>query len=227
MATFNPLTGLMGPSTTGEGLGLELGYSPSLNNDQLGMNWNIPTIAADPSDTYVSGYEPEGYVAPPPDNPVNGLFGMGSTGWDTATGAEPGMMDMLRYTGGQLKGILGDGYQKGEWRDIGGALGELGSNTKGVLGNSQTAQDWGSLSTPERLNTVWGGLQSIGNLYSKYKTYQLGKDQMQMQKDMWNKTWDANKKQFNEAVSARADSRYNTVDNRDKRQTHKDQYSIK
>ena len=75
MATFNPLTGLIEPSSTGEGFGIELGYTPSTNDTQLGMDWGTPPIT---------------------DSSANGLFNMGSNGWNTPSGAEPGMMDMFR-----------------------------------------------------------------------------------------------------------------------------------
>lgn len=137
-----------------------------------------------------------------------------------------------------IGGILGDGYQSGDLGQIGSAFGQWGNDMKATWNDSavgqkvnnftgEVANEWGDLSLGEQANTLWGGLQTIGNMYSKFKTYQLGKEQMNLQKDMWNKTWDANKRQFNEAVSSRADGRYNTVDNRDKRQAHKDQYSIK
>lgn len=137
-----------------------------------------------------------------------------------------------------IAGTLGDGYQKGDLGQIGGAFGQWGNDMKAVWNDSPVGQkvsniagdvsnQWGDLSLGEQASTLWGGLESMGKLYSNYKSHQLGKEQMNLQKDMWNKTWDANKKQFNEAVSARADSRYNTVDNRDKRKAHKDKYAIK
>lgn len=228
MATFNPLTGLMEPSSTGEGSGLELGYSPSLSNNQLGMNWNTPTIAADPSDSYVSGYEPAGYTDP--------NYG-GWSSWDTASGAAPTMKDFNQIYMNDMRNVFSDGIQSEDFGAMRNIFSEWGSNAvdmakntgagKAVRGATDASGEvWGELSAPEKFNTVWGGLQSLGKMYGTYKGFQMAKDQMGLQKDMWNKTWDANKKQFNEAVSTRADSRYNTVDNRDKRQSHKDQYSI-
>ena len=132
-------------------------------------------------------------------------------------------------TVGGIRALGSDGFQVSDIRDslsiLGGNLGEAGKVMSNKLG-AATDSTWGKLSGGEKLNTVWGGLQTLGNMYGSFKGFQLAKEQMNYQKDMWNKTWEANKKQFNESVSARADSRYNTAADQEDRKAHKDKYSI-
>lgn len=215
MAKYDPNTGQLIPETYDmPDLGYEVpGGTFASDFDLDSLNVAAPYTGANGVDIEYPG----GYY---------GGSTMGNWGRSTA--------DLGRGIGG----ILGDGYQSGDLGQIGGALGQWGNDMKATWNDSAVGQkvgnltgkisdQWGDLSLGEQASTLWGGLESMGKLYSNYKSYQLGKEQMNLQKDMWNKTWDANKKQFNEAVSARADSRYNTVDNRDKRKAHKDQYAIK
>ena len=147
------------------------------------------------------------------------------------------MRDLNQIHMNDVRNVFSDGWQLddiGAMRDIfknwRTDASDMASNTgvgKAVRGATDaTSELWGELSGPEKFSTVWGGLQTLGNMYGTYKGFQMAKDQQRFQKDMWNKTWEANKKQFNEAVGARADSRYNTAADQEERKAHKDKYSI-
>lgn len=127
--------------------------------------------------------------------------------------------------------IFGDTMQDGfQMND----MGEWGKNlfgaTKNSIQNSATAQTgkelWGGLDAAGKFGTIFGGLETLGGLYSGFKGMQMVKDQMATQKDMWNKSWDANKKQFNESVSSRAQGRHNGYNDQQKRDDYEKKYSI-
>lgn len=190
--------------------------------------FNFNPMGESDQDTYVPGFKPEGYVEPDY---------RGWSAWNTSTGLEPTMKDFNQIHMNDLRNVFSDGLQKQDFGAMKDIFSEWGTNAldmakntgagKAVRGATDAAGEvWGELSAPEKFNTVWGGLQTLGNMYGSYKGFQMAKDQMRFQKDMWNKTWDANKKQFNEAVGARADSRYNTAADQKERQAHKDKYSI-
>ena len=242
MAKYDPYTGQIVADTYDDpGFTLDLGVPSTPGLDAYSLNAmtnNIPDVGYQvPGSTITDDFGLDSMYEMAPYNGANGVdieYPGGYYGGSTLGNWGRSTADLGRSIGT----TLGDGLQRGDAGQIGGAIGQWGNDMKTIWNDSplgqkvsnftgEVANEWGDLSLGEQANTIWGGLQSLGNMYSKYKAYQLGKDNMRMQKDMWNKTWDANKRQFNEAVSARADSRYNTVDNRDKRQTHKDQYSIK
>ena len=54
-----------------------------------------------------------------------------------------------------------------------------------------------------------GGIQTAANLYGGYKQLKLANKQFEQQKDMWNKTWDASKKNINENLEYRSQLRHN------------------
>lgn len=122
---------------------------------------------------------------------------------------------------------LQDGFQLGD-------MGQWGQNlfgaAKDTVANSATAQTgqelWGGLDAAGKFGTIFSGLETLGGLYKGFKGMQMAKDQMAMQKDMWNKSWDANKKQFNESVASRAQGRYNGYNDQQKRDDYNKKYSI-
>lgn len=190
--------------------------------------FNFNPMGESDQDTYVPGYAPAGYIEPDL---------RGWSAWDTASGLEPTMRDLNQIHMNDVRNVFSDGWQLddiGSLRDIfknwRTDASDMATNTgvgKAVRGATDaTSELWGELSGPEKFSTVWGGLQTLGNMYGTYKGFQMAKDQQRFQKDMWNKTWEANKKQFNEAVGARADSRYNTAADQEERKAHKDKYSI-
>ena len=190
--------------------------------------FNFNPMGESDQDTYVPGYAPEGYIEPDL---------RGWSAWDTASGLEPTLRDLNQIHLNDVRNVFSDGWQLDDIGAIRNIFKEWGTNAfdmakntgagKAVRGATDaTSEVWGELSAPEKFNTVWGGLKSLGNMYGTYKGLQMAKDQQRFQKDMWNKTWEANKKQFNEAVGARADSRYNTAADQEERKAHKDKYSI-
>nr|DAP09404.1 MAG TPA: hypothetical protein [Caudoviricetes sp.] len=60
-----------------------------------------------------------------------------------------------------------------------------------------------------KANTLFGGLQTLGNLYSGIQSIRLGKQQLRQARDQWNKQWDAARKTHNEALDLRATNRFN------------------
>ena len=101
-------------------------------------------------------------------------------------------------------------------RDLGGMLGDkaktMGSN---LLNSDFINENHNNLSAQNQFGNLWGGLQALAGLYSGFKQTRLADKQFDMQRDAWNKSWDANKKQINEAVSTRAGLKFG--DNPDKR----------
>lgn len=82
----------------------------------------------------------------------------------------------------------------------------------------------GDLSAQNQFGNLWGGLQALAGLYSGFKQTRLADKQFNMQRDAWNKSWDANKKQINEAVSTRAGLKFG--DDTEKRANYTKQYSV-
>ena len=113
--------------------------------------------------------------------------------------------------------------------DLGGMLGSraksfgqgIGSN---ISNNEFYQQNHGNLSAKNQFGNIWGGLQALTGLYGGFKQGRLADKQFNMQRDAWNKSWDANKKQINEAVSTRAGLKFG--DNTDKRAEYTKKYSV-
>lgn len=113
--------------------------------------------------------------------------------------------------------------------DLGGMLGSrfksFGQGIGSNLSNNETFQNMhGNLSAKNQFGNLWGGLQALTGLYSGIKQMRLADKQYDLQNDMWNKSWDANKKSVNESVDLRAANRFNEDPN--KRKEHVAKYSI-
>lgn len=110
-------------------------------------------------------------------------------------------------------------------RDLGGMLGDkaktMGSN---LLNSDFVNSNHNNLSAQNQFGNLWGGLQALSGLYSGLKQTRLADKQFGMQKDAWNKSWDANKKQINEAVSTRAGLKFG--DDSEKRAEYAKKYSV-
>lgn len=99
------------------------------------------------------------------------------------------------------------------WNRLGSFSGTPGTalnqQTNPITGNETLGKSWSQLDFGDKLGTVFGGLQSLGSLYSSIMGIRLGKQQMRQQKDIWNKTWDAQRKTHNEALETRAHNQNN------------------
>lgn len=205
------------------------GYEPTdYSSFGQSLNWGgVPEVSVHPATAY-------GFDAPT--RPLGqGSFNTQITpNFTVKTPITPSWSTGWDHIKNTASDAFSDGFQLQDLNQIGSAVGDFGNLTRqrvvDAINNNPAVdmakEGWGQLSGPEKFNTVWGGLQSLGNLYGTFKGLQMAKDQQRFQKDMWNKTWDANKKQFNEAVGARADSRYNTAADQEERQAHKNKYSI-
>lgn len=124
-----------------------------------------------------------------------------------------------------------DSFRSGDvgLSDLGGMLGSriksFGQGIDSTLSNNEFyQQNHGNLSAKNQFGNLWGGLQALTGLYSGIKQMRLADKQYDMQKDMWNKSWDANKKSVNESVDLRAANRFN--ENPEARKAHVAKYSI-
>lgn len=113
--------------------------------------------------------------------------------------------------------------------DLGGMLGSKAKSfgqgiASDISNNEFYKQNHGDLSAKNQFGNIWGGLQSLSGLYGTFKQSRMADKQYNMQKDMWNKSWDANKKSVNEAVDLRAASRFN--ERPEERAAHVAKYSI-
>ena len=119
------------------------------------------------------------------------------------------------------------GWMNGETSgmDFAGLLGDkaktMGSN---LLNSDFVNENHNNLSAQNQFGNLWGGLQALAGLYSGFKQTRLADKQFGMQRDAWNKSWDANKKQINEAVSTRAGLKFG--DNSEKRAEYTKKYSV-
>ena len=134
--------------------------------------------------------------------------------------------EAMNYLGGQFK----EGNIMGGLNDfMGYGADALGNTAIGQAVNrvADTGKElWGGLDNADKFGTIFSGLETLGGLYKGFKGMQMAKDQMAMQKDMWNKSWDANKKQFNESVASRAQGRFNGYNDQQKRDDYKNKHSI-
>lgn len=113
--------------------------------------------------------------------------------------------------------------------DLGGMLGSKAKSfgqgiASDITNNEFYQQNHGNLSAQNQFGNLWGGLQALAGLYGGFKQGRLADKQFNMQKDAWNKSWDANKKQINEAVSTRAGLKFG--DNTEKRAEYTKNYSV-
>ena len=119
------------------------------------------------------------------------------------------------------------GWMNGEvsGMDFAGLLGDkaktVGSN---LLNSDFVNENHNNLSAQNQFGNLWGGLQALSGLYNGFKQMRLADKQFDMQRDAWNKSWDANRKQINEAVSTRAGLKFG--DNAEKRAEYTKKYSV-
>lgn len=161
-------------------------------------------------------------------SPISGSF---------STGITPNFdMNIGNYTApmGQAMSHLGDQFKSGNvmggLNDIMGYGGDALANTgigQAAGRVTETGKElWGGLDNAGKFGTIFSGLETLGGLYKGFKGMQMAKDQMSMQKDMWNKSWEANKKQFNESVASRAQGRHNGYNDQQKRDEYTKKYSV-
>ncbi len=111
-----------------------------------------------------------------------------------------------------LKNIFGDGIQKGDFgksvtHGMNWGMSTAPENTPGV---GKAVTDYRTdMTAPNRFNTIFGGIQTLSNSWSGIKQTRIAEQQANMQRDMWNKTWNAQKNQINDASAYRAMVRNN------------------
>ena len=111
-----------------------------------------------------------------------------------------------------FKDIFGNGYQKG---DMGKAVTHgmnwgTGTGPENIPGIGKAVTDYRTdMTAPNRFNTIFGGIQTLGNLWSGIKQTKMAEQQASMQRDIWNKSWNAQKSQINDASAYRSMLRNN------------------
>lgn len=111
-----------------------------------------------------------------------------------------------------FKNIFGDGYQRGDFGKAANHGMNWGTSTapENIPGVGKAIGDYRTdMTAPNRFNTIFGGIQTLGNLWSGIKQTRMAEQQANMQRDMWNKTWNAQKNQINDASAYRAMLRNN------------------
>ena len=111
-----------------------------------------------------------------------------------------------------FKNIFGDGYQKGDFGKAATHGMNWGMSTapENIPGVGKAIGDYRTdMTASNRFNTIFGGIQTLGNLWSGIKQTRMAEQQANMQRDMWNKTWNAQKNQINDASAYRAMVRNN------------------
>lgn len=113
--------------------------------------------------------------------------------------------------------------------DLGGMFGSKAKSfgqgiASDVTNNEFYQKNHGDLSAKNQFGNIWGGLQALTGLYGAFKQSRMADKQYGMQKDMWNKSWDANRKSVNESVDLRAANRFN--ERPEERAAHVKKYSI-
>lgn len=176
--------------------------NPFNNNPVENINSTIPVISTPPSPTVLPEY----------------TMGMPVTGTANNTFVSPTQVNPSTnnsYNVGLwqgLKNIFGDGYQRG---DLGKAATHTmnwgtGNGPENIPGIGKAVTDYRTdMTAPNRFNTIFGGIQTLGNLWSGIKQTRMAEQQAAMQRDMWNKTWNAQKNQINDASAYRAMLRNN------------------
>lgn len=87
---------------------------------------------------------------------------------------------------------------------LGGAANSMYNDFGQAVENNHT-----NLSDSNKFGNIMGGIQTAAGLYSGFKQLGLAQDQYKLQKDTWNKTWDASKKNINESIEYRSKLRNN------------------
>lgn len=88
----------------------------------------------------------------------------------------------------------------------------LGYNGRGLGGTSSNPNAWANMDFLGKANAIIGGLQGIGQLIGGFKQMKLAKQAFNLQKEQWDKTWDASKKAFNEGLETRSHNKFNGTD---------------
>ena len=163
---------------------------------------NIPVISTPPSPSVLPEYS------------INTLnTGIPNNTYISPTAVNPGTSSTYNTGFWQgFKNIFGDGYQKG---DFGKSVNHgmnwgMSSAPENIPGVGKAVTDYRTDTTaPNRFNTIFGGVQTLGNLWSGIKQTRMAEQQANMQRDMWNKTWNTQKNQINDASAYRAMLRNN------------------
>lgn len=171
------------------------------------------------NDFYIPGYEPN-----------NSIPGM------TTYGAPAPSLTSNLPKWSLFGDTLKDGFQFGDLSQIGknmwgGAqqgFNNLSQNPQLQYAKQQLGQgitdNHTNVPDVNKFGNIMGGIQTAANLYGGYKQLKLAGKQFAAQKDMWNKTWDASKKNINEGVENRAKLRHNNNEAMVKQD--KDKYSV-
>ena len=158
----------------------------------------VPTvIPTPPSPTVLPDYStvstPATFVSPTEVRP------------NTATNYNVGLWD-------GFKNIFSDGIQKSDFGKAAthGLKWGMSTSPENIPGAGSVVKDYRTdMTAPNRFNTIFGGIQTLGNLWSGIKQTKMAEQQANMQRDMWNKTWNAQKSQINDASAYRAMLRNN------------------
>ena len=111
-----------------------------------------------------------------------------------------------------FKNIFGDGYQKGDFGKAAthGMNWGMSSAPENIPGVGKAVTDYRTdMTAPNRFNTIFGGIQTLGNLWSGIKQNKAAEEQAKFQRNMWNESWKAQKNQINDASAYRAMLRNN------------------
>lgn len=202
----------------------------------------METFAYNPMDEYNNILSPNIYDASSLSSAfgTNGLSGLGQGGMSFSGTGNPLVNNFSnQITDGfsinnSVTPSFGSAFQSFRDGDVGlsDLGGMLGSRAKSfgqgigsdISNNEFYQQNHGNLSAQNQFGNLWGGLQALAGLYGGFKQSRLADKQFDMQKDAWNKSWDANKKQVNEAVSSRAGLKFG--DNTEKRAEYTNKYSV-
>ena len=157
----------------------------------------IPVISTPPSPTALPEYStvstPNNLISPTevrPNAPSNYNVGL----WDG------------------FKNIFGDGIQKGDFGKAAthGLNWGMGTGPENIPGVGSAIKDYRTdMTAPNRFNTIFGGIQTLGNLWSGIKQTKSAEEQAKFQRNMWNESWKAQKNQINDASAYRAMLRNN------------------
>ena len=171
--------------------------SPFIGMTDMTTSTVPPVIPTPPSPTVLPGYStvstPATFVSPTGVRP------------NTATNYNVGLWD-------GFKNIFSDGIQKGDFGKAAnhGMKWGMSSAPENIPGVGKAVTDYRTdMTAPNRFNTIFGGIQTLGNLWSGIKQTRMAEQQANMQRDMWNKTWNTQKNQINGASAYRAMLRNN------------------
>lgn len=76
-------------------------------------------------------------------------------------------------------------------------------NSTGLNQNSGLGSNSG-FTTMDKLGALTSGIQALSGLYSAWKQIGMAQDQLALQKDQWNKSYEMSKKSFNEGIAQRS-----------------------